>query len=304
VTTDRTGRTVIILRPAEQAVRLADALRAAGMEPYALPLTDTGLPSDPAAVVRELEALGRGEIGWLVVTSANAVRALELIALGTGTSLGGRISSGGARVAAVGASTAGLLADAGIAVDLVPARQSAAGLLDALGRPQDQGGDQGRGAVVLLPQADLAPTDLATGLTASGWVVRRVEAYRTVPYPAAAELAVPAVPEPGVQPPRLAPSDVVALAASGVRPAVVFLAPSAVRQFHDRVAGARGILPIAIGDTTADALREAGHDPTVAAEPSPTGIARAAQRAFEQVPAHPQPDAGPPVHPSPNGDHS
>ena len=277
-----TDRTVVILRHPERAVRLAEALRAAGMTPCALPLTDTALPPDPAAVVQELECLGDGGIDRLVVTSANAVRALELIARMSGASLSGQLSSGRARIAAVGVSTAALLADLGIAVDVIPARQSAAGLLETLGA--------GRGAVVLLPQADLAPDDLAEGLAASGWVVRRVQAYRTVPYPAAPELAVPMVPERGVQPPRLDPSDVVALAASGVRFAVVFLAPSAVRQFHGRVAVPRGILTVAIGDTTAEALRQAGHEPTVAADPSPAGIAEAVQRAFGRASAEPQVD--------------
>ena len=297
MTTGRTDRTVVILRHPERAVRLAGALRAAGMTPVALPLTDTALPSDPAAVVPELGSLGRGEIDLLVVTSANAVRALELVSLDAGMSLSDQIHSGGVRVAAVGASTAGRLVEAGIGVDLVPARHSAAWLLEALG--------PGEGAVVLLPQADLAPDDLAVGLEAAGWVVRRVEAYRTVPYPAAAELAVPVTPEPGMQPPRLDPSDVAALAASGVRFAVVFLAPSAVRQFHDRVAVAQGILTVAIGDTTAEALRQVGHEPTVAADPSPPGIAEAVQRAFGSAAPRPGSAPIPPVlavHAPPNGD--
>jgi uroporphyrinogen-III synthase len=274
--------TVIVLRHPARAVRIAAALSAAGMATYALPLTDTELPADVDAVAAELEALGRGAYQWLVVTSGNAVQALGMVAASRGAVLADLVRSGRVRVAAVGSTTARLLADAGIPVQLVPEDASAAGLL--------RGFPRGDGAV-LVPQADLAPDDLRAGLADRGWAVRRVEAYRTVPYPARPGRCVPGVEESGARPPLMTWTELAALAAAGVQPAVVFTAPSAVRQFHERLdAGPLGFLPVAIGRTTAAALRTQGWEPeATAADPTPQGIALAVGEAFSRYRLGPAP---------------
>jgi uroporphyrinogen-III synthase len=59
-------------------------------------------------------------------------------------------------------------------VDVVPGRNVAEGLVDALGPPA-KGADR-----LLLVQAEVARDTLERGLTAAGWVVERVVAYRTV----------------------------------------------------------------------------------------------------------------------------
>ncbi|MBG6223768.1 uroporphyrinogen-III synthase [Arthrobacter sp. CAN_A2] len=266
---------MVVLRHPARAVRIADALRAGGMTAYALPLTDTELPADADAVTRALATLGQGGYEWLVVTSANAVQALGMLAAADGASLAALVGRGGARVAAVGTATARTLAAAGLVVDLVPGEASSAGLLTAF--------PSGRGAV-LLPQADLAPDDLRAGLAAAGRAVHRIEAYRTVPYPASSARRVPGVEEDGPRPPVLSPSDVRSLASGGVHPAVVFTAPSAVRQFRDRLdVGPLSFRAIAIGRTTARALVSEGWAPAAtAADPTPQGIARAAAAAFAQ----------------------
>lgn len=276
MTHDRALPSVIILRHPARSARIADALRAAGLRVFALPLTDTELPADVAAVAAELGALGRGAYEWLVVTSGNAVRALELVAASGPTSLPELVRAGGTRVAAVGSTTARLLADADIQVHLVPREASSAGLLGEF--------PHGTGAV-LVPQGDLAPGDLQAGLAGRGWAVRRVEAYRTVPYPADAARRVPAIQEPGVQPPLLSRRDLAALAADAVHPAVVFTAPSTVRQFHEKLgSGPLAFFPVAIGRTTAAALRAQGWEPgATAAEPTPQGIARAVREAFSRA---------------------
>ncbi len=279
-------RPVIVLRHPARAVRITEALRAAGMTAYALPLTDTELPADAGAVTAALEALGQGAFAWLTVTSGNTVRALELLAGTAGGTLAGLVRAGGARVAAVGAGTARLLADAGIAVDLVPGDASSSGLLDAFG--------SGTGAV-LLPQADLAPEDLRRGLAELGWSVCRVEAYRTVPYPAHPARRVPGVEEEGTPPPLLSVPDVVRLAAGPVHPAVVFTAPSTVLQFRERLGGGPlAFLPVAMGRTTAAALRSQGWEPAATAgEPTPPGITAAVVEAFSRgATTHPAPQNG------------
>lgn len=272
---DRTAGPVLVLRQPERAVRIAEALRAVGLEVFALPLTDTELPADPAAVAAELAVLGRGGYRWLVVTSGNTVQALGRIAQHAGTPLAQRIRTGGAHVAAVGAATARLLSDAGIAVDLVPHEASSAGLLREF-RPG--AGD------VLLPQADLAPDDLRIGLAGLGWAVRRIEAYRTVAYPADPVRRLPGIVEHGARPALMPPGLPALLAADGVQPAVVFTAPSTVRQFRERLGGGPlAFFPVAIGRTTAAALREQGWEPgATAADPTPRGIARAVEAAFSR----------------------
>ncbi|WP_434993622.1 uroporphyrinogen-III synthase [Arthrobacter sp. Ld5] len=266
---------MVVLRHPARTVRIADALRAGGMTPYALPLTDTELPTDTDAVARALAALGQGAYGWLVVTSANAVQALALLPGADGAPLAALVRRGGARVAAVGTATARALAEAGVAVDLMPGEASSAGLLTAF--------PSGAGAV-LLPQADLAPDDLRAGLAAAGRTVHRVEAYRTVAYPASPTRRVPGIEEDGPRPPVLSLDDLLDLASGGVRPAVVFTAPSTVRQFRDRLdAGPLSFRSVAIGRTTAGALRSEGWAPAAtAAEPTPQGIARAAADALAQ----------------------
>ncbi|MHA7281622.1 uroporphyrinogen-III synthase [Arthrobacter sp. TMS2-4] len=268
-------RPVVVLRHPARAVRIADALRAGGMTPYALPLTDTELPADIDAATRALASLGQGAYEWLVVTSANAVQALGMLAGAGDERLAALVRGGGARVAAVGTATARALTEAGVVVDLVPGEASSGGLLAAF--------PPGRGAV-LLPQADLAPDDLREGLAASGRSVHRVEAYRTVPYPASPARRVPGVEEDGPRPPVLSVQDVLELASGGVQPAVVFTAPSTVRQFRDRLdVGALSFRPVAIGRTTAGALRSEGWAPaSTAVDPTPQGIARAAADALAQ----------------------
>lgn len=281
---------MVILRHPARAVRIAAALRAAELHPYALPLTDTELPADTGVLARELGVLGRGGHDWLVVTSANAVRALEVVAQQQGLVLAEVVRAGGVRIAAVGAATAHRLAEAGMSATLLPDRASSSGLLEVF--------PPGPGAV-LLPQADLAPEDLHVGLTRLGWTVRRIEAYRTVAFPADSTRALPVVADDGPQPELLAPGDVLPLSRAGVHPAVVFLAPSAVVEFRAKLGSALRFLPIAIGPTTAAALRTAGWEPAATAtDPTPDGIARAVVEAVSRPPTF-EPESG-----TSNGDQS
>lgn len=268
---------MIVLRHPARAVRLKTALEGAGFTPFALPLTDTELPGDTAAVHRELAALARGAYSWLVVTSGNTVQALELIAREAGTTLADVVRAGSARVVAVGSATAELLGGVGVDVVLVPDDESATGILAVFPRGT---GD------VLLPQSDLAPEDLRAGLARLGWSVRRVEAYRTVASPADPERRVPGVEETGARPPLLGVPAALELLSGTARPIVVFTAPSAVRHFRARLTGGPAdvgpgtFAAVAIGRTTAAALRAEGWGPAAtAADPSPEGIAAAVRDA-------------------------
>jgi uroporphyrinogen-III synthase len=107
---------VIVTRPRAQAEPLAAALRERGFEPVLCPVIET-VPIDDGPV----------EVGgydWIVVTSANGAEQLARRHLGYLP-----------RVAAVGAATAQVLADYGIAVDFVPRDASQAGLVAELPQP-------------------------------------------------------------------------------------------------------------------------------------------------------------------------
>ncbi|MGY6502656.1 MAG: uroporphyrinogen-III synthase [Acidimicrobiales bacterium] len=160
------ARRIVVTRATAQASRLVDELAERGAVVTALPLIAVDDPSDGGAALRA--ALGDlAGVSWLVVTSANgAARVashLDPAALAaTGTSL-----------AAIGPGTADELTRRGFAVDLLPERFVAEGLLEAF--PSPDGGGR-----VLLAQAAGARAVLADGLRASGWPVAVVEAYRTV----------------------------------------------------------------------------------------------------------------------------
>jgi uroporphyrinogen-III synthase len=168
------GRRVVITRAADQAGELVERLTALGAEPLVVPLIQIVEPADGGRALGE--ALGRlGDFDWLVVTSPNgASRVGEALAV-----LGSVVATGRPRVAAVGVATATALMTA---VDLVPERQIAEGLVDVF----PPGDGSGR---VLIAQAESARSVLADGLVAKGWQVETVVAYRTVPArPGAREL--------------------------------------------------------------------------------------------------------------------
>ncbi len=189
------SRPIVLTRQPVQAGAVEAGLAAAGLDVRFCPLTDFELPGDPGplrAVVSRVEA---GECAWLVLTSPNTVRALQ--AAGWSGRVGGRT-----RVAVTGEGTARLLPEAGCtAAPWMPGHASAAGILaDFPSAETIAGTDTGTAvegadadaadpagapaSLALLPQSALATGELSSGLEAKGWTVARVEAYRTVPYPA------------------------------------------------------------------------------------------------------------------------
>ncbi|MEM7430646.1 MAG: uroporphyrinogen-III synthase [Pseudomonadota bacterium] len=97
------GGGVLVTRPEHQAGPLLDAIQAAGGRPYSLPTIEI-VPRDDNDVVADAALLGSPDI--TVFISSNAVR------LGIGY-------TSGARIAAVGPSTANAIRAAGYDVDIV-----------------------------------------------------------------------------------------------------------------------------------------------------------------------------------------
>jgi uroporphyrinogen III methyltransferase/synthase len=223
------GRTVVVTRSGPRAHGLADALTQAGAQVIEMPLTTQTGPSDGGAALRAAAAKV-ADYDWVVLTSANAVHRL----LGE---LRDARALGRALVAAVGPTTADALRMGGVEPDLIPAEHWAQGLIEVF---PDRG--DATGGRVLFPCADQAPSTIPDGLGDKGWVVDRVEAYRTVDL----EVADPALLE----------------AAAGAD-AVTFTATSAIRAYlalrsPDGAAVAVAPYVVCIGPTTAENARSLG----------------------------------------------
>ncbi|HEU0114509.1 MAG TPA: hydroxymethylbilane synthase [Thermomicrobiales bacterium] len=245
------GLRVLATRPADRAGELIDALRAAGAEPIAYPLTRIDDPDDWAPVDRALAALANGEYDWVVFTSANAVTRLAERAAASAIAPWPERT----KTAAVGAATARALAAAGIPVDLRPDQPDAAGVVAALRRTGVAG------ARVLFPHGDLASDTIAEGLTAAGATVDAAIFYRTAPEP---------------EPPAEARERLLA----GAVDALTFASPSSARRLAADLGPAfpavAALPTICVGPATADAARSLGYNvAAVAAEPSAAGIVAA-----------------------------
>ena len=113
------GRRVVVTRAAEQADELAELLREAGAVAVVIPLIEIVTEANGAAQLAELAAAGFDNFDWLIVTSPNGAEHVVSCFKGHAQ----------LRVAAIGTATASTLRAGGIEVALVPAVQSAAGLL-------------------------------------------------------------------------------------------------------------------------------------------------------------------------------
>ena len=149
------GRRILLPR-ADGA--LADALRAAGADVDAVPVTRT----------EELPFALPGTCDWVILTSPTAVAVLaeadvELDLLGDA-------------IAAVGPATAAAITELGYEVDLVPSgRYDAEALLAALLAAEPDG------ASAVIPGSALARPVLADGLAEAGWDVDTIATYTTAP---------------------------------------------------------------------------------------------------------------------------
>jgi len=111
------------------------------------------------------------QFDWIVFTSVNGAKYLfqRLSKMGKDTR-----SLAGAKIGAIGKTTAVRLNEYGIIADLIPKNESSTGLLEEFAR-LDMAGKK-----VLLPQAEISSRELPEGLAASGAQVTAVPVYKTV----------------------------------------------------------------------------------------------------------------------------
>ncbi|WP_029090312.1 uroporphyrinogen-III synthase [Brevibacterium album] len=169
------GWSVLIPRTKEQGSHTARALAELGATGTIVPTIAIQPPRTPTQMERAIQGLVNGDYQWVGLTSVNAVRAVREWFDDLG--LDARALAG-VRVAAVGGPTAHALEDWGVTPDLVPSGEhSARGLVEDWPDRDPLVDPVGR---VLLPRADIATEVLVEGLTAGGWDVHDVTAYRTV----------------------------------------------------------------------------------------------------------------------------
>jgi uroporphyrinogen III methyltransferase/synthase len=247
------GKRIVVTRATQQAPALSEKLSELGADVIEMPATQ---------IARLDLAPLRAEIGrlplydWLIFTSQNAVSIFWEQLLGEGKDAR---ALAGLEVAAVGPATAGALLEHGIAVDVIPNRFVAEGLLEMMRARDDVAGKK-----ALYVTAEGARDVLAQGLREIGADVTVIEAYRSIVDGEGAEKLVRAI-------------------EAGKVDLVTFTSASAVRGYIDAVGEELALrVPAAsIGAQTSEALREAGIEVKVEAKESTLdGLASAAFSAF------------------------
>lgn len=249
------GVSVLVPRTRHQAGELSERLRALGAEPVEAPTIAIEASREPERLRGAIASLADGAYDWVIFTSTNGVDGVwaQVEGLNLDARLFARVS-----IAAVGSGTAEALLRRGLRADVVPQRQTTAGLADALL------GLVSTPARALLPRADIATPALTAALRDAGWTADDVEAYRTV--------AAAGLDEVVAQQLRDGEIDVLAFASS-----------STVRNFVDLL-GERppaGTRIVSIGPVTSETCRELGL--TVDAEAEPSDIDGLAAAVVEAV---------------------
>jgi uroporphyrinogen III methyltransferase / synthase len=248
------GRQIVVTRARAQASELSRRLRHLGALPIEVPAIHIDPPADGGLELDRAAAdMAAGRYAWVVFSSANAVDAFlgrlrDLRALGD------------VRIATMGPGTSRTLADWRLTADLQPVRSVSEGLLEVFPDPPEHGA-----RTVLLPRAAEGRLALSEGLTAAGWLVDAVEAYRTVRV-------------------ELTAADRAAVAGAD---AVCFASASAVQGLVAAGSGGTALPPVVvcIGPTTAAAARAAGLQVSaVAAAPTLEGLVDALTGALTSGP--------------------
>ncbi len=240
------GRRVLVTRALHQAGKLSEGLRALGAEPVEVPVLEIRPPAD----LRPLDAALRqlSSYDWLILTSANAVRALAERATALEIALA---QPAWLKVAAVGEATAAEARKAGLRVAFVPEAYVAESLVERLLQSLQNRSSSQR---ILLARAAVARDVIPDGLRAAGAKVDVVEAYRNVM-------------------PEAAPEQLRRAVAARLD-AATFTSSSSATHLAEAARVARVAWPIAgvpavsIGPITSQTLRELGWPPAAEAEPS------------------------------------
>jgi uroporphyrinogen-III synthase len=236
-------RRVAVTRDEDSDGPLSAALLDAGFEPGLCRVATEAPPVDSGPLVDAARHLDGYD--WIVLASQRAVRAIS-------QARDGRPWPRGVRTAAVGARTANALVSAGADPAPFVAREAGADALWAALAVQDSW----TGRRVLVPAVEGGRRSIIDGLRVAGAVVTVVEPYRMLPR---------------------APEDIAADWTAFRPDAVVLASPSTAERLvcaigRDALTALHAV--VAIGGTTADALRDLGVTATVPADADFISIAR------------------------------
>jgi uroporphyrinogen III methyltransferase/synthase len=249
------GIRVLVTRPKEDAGTLQADLQSLGAEVISLP-TIAILPTTESRHVKNV--LDRvASFDWIAFTSRNAVRVVfAWLEANQG------LPVHAVKVAAVGPGTADELRTWNVTPDCVPAEASGEALAAALVETGISG------ASVLLPLGDLAGDQLRHELESADAHVTAVQVYETAPAQVTNRAALEAL-------------------IAGTLHVVALASPSAFRNLANLPAGGIGdalrrTQLVAIGPTTAAAIRAEGFEPgAVAAQHTTDGLVEAIVGLYE-----------------------
>jgi uroporphyrinogen III methyltransferase/synthase len=164
------GKRIVVTRTREQAGELSKALRDLGGDVVELPTIRIELPEDRQGFAEMVTHAH--EYDWLVFTSPNGVEKFFDAFFAT---YDDARSLGNPRIAAIGAGTAAKIREYRFAVDLIPERFVAEGLIDAFKKESVEN------LTMLWVKAAESREVVGDGLVALGAIVDECIAYRTVP---------------------------------------------------------------------------------------------------------------------------
>ncbi len=248
------GKRIVVTRAAHQASALTERLSEMGADVIEMPAMRIAR-LDLSQLREEMKRLA--DYQWLIFTSQNAVKIFWEQLLGAGRDAR---ALAGLNVAAVGPATAGALLEHGIAVDTIPDRFVAEGLLEKLEERDDVSG-----ARVLYVTSEASREALPDGLRELGAEVSVIHAYRSI--------------RDGKDSSRLKRA-----LDSGTINLVTFTSASAVRGYVDAVGEdlAQRAPAASIGPQTTEAITAAGIELIGEAEESTTdGLIAAVERALK-----------------------
>jgi len=235
------GRRVLVTRAAHQAGKLSEGLRALGAEPVEVPVLEIQPPAGYDAIDLALRRLDSYD--WLILTSANTVRAFAERAAELGLPLAPQEAL---KVAAIGEATAEAARKQGLPVTLIPGAYVAEAMVEALAK-------HAAGQKFLLARAEVARDVIVDALRKVGARVDVVDAYRNVM-------------------PVDAPEKLRAALSQGIDAATFTSSSSAIHLAEaahaaDVLFPLAGVPAVSIGPVTSKTLRELGWEPATEAAP-------------------------------------
>lgn len=250
------GKRILVTRAQHQAGPLSAELAKLGAEAIEIPAIEIVPPASFESLDAALRNLPHYQ--WLIVTSVNAVRAIQE------RSAALKLAPSGfshLKIAAVGRTTAHALEEGGLRVSITPREYVAESLLDVMA-------EQTRDADVLIVRAAIARDVIPEALARRGAQVEVVEAYRTVIPPGSVE-------------------QIAELFTGAAPDGATFTSSSTVTNFFQLLHAAgfeqrpEGTLAVSIGPITSRTLRDHGWKPAAEAEPHDvTGLVAATVKAL------------------------